>query len=302
MSANDPQLSWTDEQWAGVRRAVLETARKARVASAFLPLAGPLPASTTTVPALRMDSAAIDAPLRGESAERLAVDESEVIALATIAAEVYVRSSEAADPDLAAATSMFCRAADVIARVEDALVFNGIPARGKPPSHDGRPVVLPPIYTVHGGTPNGGLLDAALQAVVAGKGDAGAAGDGIVRAVVDAIQQLEAQGHYGPFACVLGNALFLDANTPSRSLVLPSDRITPFLNGPLLRSSTVPAETGIVVALAGDPIDLVVATDMTVKFLQLSVEPRYVFRVYERIALRVKQPGAVCRLVRAGHA
>ena len=78
--------------------------------------------------------------------------------------------------------------------------------------------------------------------------------------------------------------------------MLPSDRITPFLNGPLLRSSTVPAAAGVVVALAGDPIDLVVATDITVKFLQLNLEPRYVFRVYERVALRVKQRRAVCRL------
>ncbi len=79
-------------------------------------------------------------------------------------------------------------------------------------------------------------------------------------------------------------------------MVLPSDRIVPFLTGPLLRSSTVPGPSGVVVGLGGNPVELVVATDITVKFLQLTLEPRYVFRVYERIALRVKQPGAVCRL------
>jgi uncharacterized linocin/CFP29 family protein len=77
----------------------------------------------------------------------------------------------------------------------------------------------------------------------------------------------------------------------------PSDRITPFLNGgPLLRSSVVDANQGVVVALAGDPVDLVVATDMSVNFLQISTEPRFVFRVHERIALRIKQQGAVCKL------
>lgn len=299
MSSNDPQLAWTEEQWNSVRRAVLDAARKARVASSFLPLVGPLPASTTTVPALRMSNADIHERQRGESAQRLSVGDSEVLSLSTISSDVYLKNSEAADPDLASALAMFCRAADVIARVEDALVFNGLPEAGGVPSHAGQPVVLPPIYTIHGGTPNGGLLAAGLEVDVTTEGERGNA---IVRGVVDAVQQLEAQGHYGPFACVLGNALFLDANTPSRSLVLPSDRITPFLNGPLLRSSTVPAAEGVVVALAGEPIDLVVATDMTVKYLQLSVEPRYIFRVYERIALRVKQPGAVCRLVSAKHA
>jgi uncharacterized linocin/CFP29 family protein len=295
MSSNDAQLNWTDDQWARINRAVAETARKARVASGFLPLVGPLPSSQVTVPAQAMSNARVPERLRGEADERLVVVEHDTLWLATLSAEVYLKNSEVADPELASATAMFCRAADVIARLEDAIVFNGQPDSGEAPQIDGRPAVVPPIYTVHGGTPGGGLLGTPLQATVPAGGEAG---DGIVRAVVDAIQQLEAQGHYGPFACVLGNKLFLDANTPSKgSMVLPSDRITPFLNGPLLRSSTVDAGTGVVVALAGDPVDLVVATDITVKYLQLTLEPRYVFRVYERMALRIKQPGAVCRLL-----
>ncbi|MBV6521674.1 MAG: hypothetical protein MNPFHGCM_01818 [Gemmatimonadaceae bacterium] len=305
MSGNDAQVPWTDDQWNTVNRAVQDTARKARVASSFLPLVGPLPSSVTTVPAQRMSNADLGDAQRGEARARLVIEEADVLGLTTISSEVYLKNSEATDPDLSSAIAMLCRAADVIARVEDAVVFNGLPSAdsdsypgaGRVPAHNGTPIVTPMIYRVKGGTPNGGLLDAELKATVPKEGEPG---DGIVRAVVDAIQQLEGQGHYGPFACVLGNALFLDANTPSRgSLVLPSDRITPFLNGPLLRSSTVPASAGVVVALAGDPIDLVVATDITAKFLQLSVEPRYVFRVYERIALRIKQPAAACRLTSA---
>ena len=158
MSSNDPQLAWTEDQWNTVHRAVQETARKARVASSFLPLVGPLPASTTTVPAMQMSNAEITERLRGEAQERLAVDESEVLRLTTISSEVYLKNSEATDPDLASAIAMFCRAADVIARVEDALVFNGFPEAGRVPTHAGKPVVLPSIYAVHGGTPNDGLL------------------------------------------------------------------------------------------------------------------------------------------------
>ena len=201
------------------------------------------------------------------------------------------------EPDLASAIAMFARAADVIARVEDAVVFNGFPkkdprkypAAGRAPMIKGKLVVQPLLYRVHGGDRSSGLLGLDKGPVDVGNIDKG----DIVKAVVKAVQRLERAGHYGPFACVLGQGLFLLASTPSKSLVLPSDRIAPFLNGPLLRSSTVPAGKGVVVALAGNPIDLVVATDISVKFLQLSVEPRYVFRVYERIALRVKQPGAV---------
>jgi len=295
MSSNDTQLAWTEDQWNTVRRAVLETARKARVASSFLPLVGPLPASTTTVPALEMAEDDIEGPARGEAPQRLAIDESKVLRLATIATDVYLKTSEAGDPELAAALAMFCRAADVVARAEDSLIFNGMTDAGELRGAEGGTGVRPPIYTLHGGTPSEGLSGAAGPS--AGVSAGGEPGERIVRAVVQAIQKLEDNGHYGPFACVLGNGFFLDANTPSHSLVLPSDRITPFLNGPLLRSSTLAPASGLVFALAGDPVDLVVATDITVKFLQLSVEPRYVFRVYERIAVRIKQPGAICRLM-----
>ncbi len=40
--ANDPQVPWTDEQWARVNQAVQEEAKRARVAATFLPLYGPL--------------------------------------------------------------------------------------------------------------------------------------------------------------------------------------------------------------------------------------------------------------------
>jgi uncharacterized linocin/CFP29 family protein len=52
----------------------------------------------------------------------------------------------------------------------------------------------------------------------------------------------------------------------------------------------------LVVALAGSPIDLVVACDVHLKYIQLSIEPRYVLRVSERFVLRMKQPRARCRL------
>jgi uncharacterized linocin/CFP29 family protein len=124
----------------------------------------------------------------------------------------------------------------------------------------------------------------------------------IVDAVIEAIQNLEGRGQFGPFNVVLGHRLFTDVTSPlEKSLVLPSDRITPFLNGGLLlRSSTLPADEGVVVAMAGAPVELVIGSDMDVRFLQVTLEPRYVLRVYERFALRVKQLDAICRLSETG--
>ena len=105
---------------------------------------------------------------------------------------------------------------------------------------------------------------------------------------------------FGPFAVVLGQQLFLVAQTPEPgSLVLPQDRIIPFLGGgPLLRSSTLDESrfTGVVVALGGAPLELVVASDMSVQFLQVSAEPAFLFRVSEKIALRIREPDAIVQL------
>ena len=121
----------------------------------------------------------------------------------------------------------------------------------------------------------------------------------IVDAVVTAIQRLERRGHFGPFAVVLGHSLFSEANTPSTSLVLPSDRLVEFLDGRrVTRSGTLPPNDGLVVALGGQVIELVLARDLDLKYLQTTLEPRYVLRLYEKFVLRIKELDAVCRITK----
>jgi hypothetical protein len=114
-------------------------------------------------------------------------------------------------------------------------------------------------------------------------------GEFLVRSVVDAISALEDDSHPGPFACVLGSALFDEAHRPvEQSMVLPADRILPILKGPLLRSGQMDPDTGIVVSQAANNVDIVVATPPRAQFLQVTERARYVFRVYEKFALRIK--------------
>src|SRR6185312_11788017 len=61
MSDDVTRLPWTDEQWATIQRTARDSARKARVASSFLPLVGPLPDGQASVPALAMSSSEIEA-------------------------------------------------------------------------------------------------------------------------------------------------------------------------------------------------------------------------------------------------
>lgn len=269
------------------------------MASSFLPLFGPLPAEQVTVSAQVMSTVDNVNGSVGEAPQRLHIDTGQVVALTTIAADVYLRSSDLADPEMSSALAMIGRAADLLGRVEDSIVFNG-----QKSDHELVEPVLPMVYTVSGGQASPGLLthDGVERVPV----DAASPADypsALVTATVRAIGELERSGFHGPFALALGNDLYLDANSPNQnSMVLASDRILPFLNGPLVRSGAIPAVEGVLVSLAAEPVDLVVATDLELKYIQTTLEPCVVLRLRERFALRIKQPEALRVLVRSGAA
>ena len=394
--SDDPSssLPWTSQQWADLRAAAQESARRSRVASTFLPLIGPLPKDQATVPSNWMS---VQQPngirLRGEAEERLEVRSGKTLHLVTVSCNVYLRGSEVADPELNAAKAMVRRAAEVLGRVEDAVVFHGMPRGDASHLTFGKNDVdvRPQIYTVTGGQDLTGLLqaadtdfddrsnlnddeaseelkdlrrklddladkkatlvkreaelkeeeeaaesgrvrlvayvraaqavEAAKRAVASAEAEASKAEKGtdimcvrvktrkrrraaprIVEPIVEAIEKLEARGQFGPFAVVLGHALFADATTPTGSLVLPSDRLVEFLDGRrVLRSGVLPPDEGVVVALGGEPIELVLARDVDIAFLQVTLEPRYVLRVFERFVLRIKELDAVCRVTRTAN-
>jgi len=283
MTQSNSQVPWTDEQWARVNQVIQEEANRARVAATFLPLYGPLPPDADFV---RREAIGYEAP---DKSARLTIDDTDIIKLPTLQVKVFLRGAQMADPNLTSALQIFRRAANLLARLEDALVFRGQTEPSKTP--EGAP--LPKICEVLGGDTSKGLIECAKEDPVA-KDDA----ESLVRAISKSIGDLEAKGHFGPFAVALGQDLFLTAQTPNdKSLVLPQDRIIPFLGGgALVRSSTLPVGQGVVVALGGAPVELVVATDVSLNFLQVTPDPSFVFRVYEKIALRIKEPDAIVRL------
>ncbi|HTX08815.1 MAG TPA: hypothetical protein VME22_09395 [Solirubrobacteraceae bacterium] len=58
----------------------------------------------------------------------------------------------------------------------------------------------------------------------------------------------------------------------------------------------LPSYFGSLVSLGGNAVDLVVAIEPTVAFMQIDTDGNYRFRVFERIALRIKQSLALIRL------
>jgi uncharacterized linocin/CFP29 family protein len=283
MADNNQQVPWTDEQWARVRKVIQEEAARARVAANFLPLVGPLPASTDYV---ANDTISYGS---GEGA-RLQIQDRTTIQLPTLQVRVFLRGAQMADPDMDSALQLFRRAANMLARLEDSVVFTGLA------KESARPWNAPPVAQVLGGEYTKGLVQA--------NGDRSrdveldpseSLGNRLVTAVSACIGDLEAAAHFGPFAVVFGHDFFTAVQSPDKSsLVLPQDRIIPFLGGgPLLRSSTLPKDAGVVVALGAAPVELVVATDVSLNFLQVTADPQFVFRVYEKLVLRIKEEAAI---------
>ena len=292
MAGND-QVPWSEEQWARVSQTVQKEAARARVAASFLPLVGPLPPDTDFVRGGELTYPANATP---PPPQNMHVNDRTVIQLASLQVRVQLRGAQVADPNLTSALEMFRRAANVLARLEDAIVFRGQlnTAQGPPP---GAIPQLPAIWKVTGGATSKGLYDWAVSNSMRKRGPLAPTGPQLVQDIARLIGVLEGRGHFGPFAVVLGEDLFAVAQDPTASMVLPSDRIVPFLGGgPLLRSSTLPPADGFVVALGAAPFELVIATDVSVNFLQITLDPEFVFRVHEKIALRAKEPSAIAWL------
>jgi len=288
------QDPWTEAQWTRVQETVRDEAKKARVAASFMPVEGPLPDDEQTAPLQRLRRVSRGAP----PGALLQIDDHVTRRLTTLAVNVGLRGAQVAEADLSTALVAFRRAANLIARAEDYVVFRG-QAGINPPT----PLGLQPC-DIRGGARFRGLLPTALRVAREPVGFPLAVG--LVGAVSRAVSHLERRGHPGPFAVVLGHRLFDAAHSPLGTLVLPSDRIRPMIDGPLLRSSWLnrfaggnQVPSGIVVSLADNLLDLIVASEISVRRLQVTVapSPRHVYRVSQRFTVRIKQRTALVALV-----
>jgi hypothetical protein len=129
--------------------------------------------------------------------------------------------------------------------------------------------------------------------------------------IIDAINSLENKGYVAPYVCVFGRKPFQEAFTPiNNSTVLPRDRIEPLIGRELLHASGIdipPYEPGryenlkaekwpnrgVLLSMADEPIDLALAAEATVEFRQVELSGKYVFSVFERFALRIKDSQAI---------
>lgn len=285
MDTGNSQLGWSEAQWSRVTQAVTEEFTKASVAGAVLPCYGPLAESAESV-----RQQALESQVKTTGSE-FRVDDDDVLKFWTLRVFVHLKHEQVRDDTLASALLAFRRAANLLARTEDHIVFNGYDNTEKARYARAGSSSADVDGVISGDISSKGLLERAVARV-----NRALTVSDIVKIVAEAVGELDVYGYPGPFACVLGNGAFVEAHSPTPSMVMPADRITPILKGSLLRCGQVPGGQGIVISMAGEPIDLVVATAPKVQFLQVNQEARYVFRVYERFILRVKDPRAIAAI------
>jgi hypothetical protein len=139
--------------------------------------------------------------------------------------------------------------------------------------------------------------------------------DGLMKAIVQAINSLEEQGYVAPYVCVFGRNPFEAAyKAIHNSTVLPRDRLEPLIGRELLHASGIDIlpykfglydaklgqgdwrSRGVLLSMADEPIDLALAAEATPEFRQVDLDGRYVFSVFERFALRIKDAKAIVPL------
>jgi len=120
------------------------------------------------------------------------------------------------------------------------------------------------------------------------------------------------RSHYGRDALALPTNAFADTWAPLKTtLIMPADRIKGLVGERFYSTSSLPNDfdggyipRGVLVALDGNTMDLVMTVPPTVEYLQKSAESTtgektggtHLLRVFERFALRLKDPNSVVSL------
>jgi hypothetical protein len=315
MADRNSALGWTAEQWDKVNGAIAESFGKASVASELFEgdCYGPLAPSEEYVREVTLKA---DVP-------KVTVQDDLTVKLFNLTVKVELSNEQVSELGLSNALVAFRRAANLLAQGEDYIVFNGFAQdehekthevatahAGKKPLDKKQRMALMIASSPKGNVPGLARLrdQSKLPKLVARyKSPAKAPtvkGAAVVEEIVKAVGALDTGFHTQPFACVLGMKLFEAVYSPSDSMVMPADRIKELLGpqsnrssarGWLLRSAQLEDYEGIVLSRADNEIDVVVATPPTAQLLNVTNEATYLFRVYEKFMLRIKDETAVQR-------
>ncbi|HHY92999.1 MAG TPA: bacteriocin family protein [Firmicutes bacterium] len=266
----------SEEQWAGLDKAVAEAAKSFLVGRRFLSLFGPLGPGLELVPLEEptgLTDAAVGTAVE-EAGAAVTAGQRRYLSLPLLAKDFRLDwrvLEQERRLELPFDTARAALAAQAVARAEDELIFQGRADLG-----------LTGIFTAPG------RLTAEL-------GDWSAAGAGYA-SVVAALEKFLAAGVYGPYALVASPRLYAELNRVEKDTnLLTLDLVQRLATAGVFTSPVLAPNQAALIAVGAENLDLVVGFDLAVAYLETRNLSHY-FRVLESVALRVKRPQAICTL------
>lgn len=334
--AGRESVPWPKEVWEAIDRHVHDEVMRTRVGAKFLPHRKVDPKTTSIpsdiisfpiLPGETTQTLVID--------QGATIRLNEIWTEFALTTQQVHETAEADDLADTAAVTLATRAANYLAQAQDLVIFQGVNAYGTPffnkfvhylpnqfPSDTGllsypisseSPAQSPSTSVpLTGPDPNQVLQiqPVSVTSPVMNEGPGVIYGTSTFAAVALGCSVLQQNGHYGRYALVLHTIPYADLYAPVIGLVITADRITPLVDAGLYGTGTLPANvpasvtqtrtgatyTGMLVALDGDSMDLVVGLQASATFMQQDSSGNWRFQILERFALRLKDSTAVIRL------
>jgi uncharacterized linocin/CFP29 family protein len=276
MALGREQLDWGDSVWKALDDAVHDEFHRTAVGLKFIPFPGQSD-NAMTVPADVIDPAT------------MTVNEADVTALVELGVDFgLTRQQTASELQNGTGVTLGTRAANLLAQAEDLVIFVGESAFKNP---------LFKRVRHRSGKGGRGLLGSAAEAVDVAALSLKRYGENSFKAVAEAYGRLQRQGHNGPYAVALHSDIYADTFAPIANMsAVPADQIRQLAPLGMFGTGALPANTGIVVSVGGNSMDLVVGMEPTTEVLQQDGQGLYQFRVFERFVLRIKDRTAVIGL------
>lgn len=273
-------LDWSTSTWNSVDQAVHDEVVRVEIARKFMPVYMTT-SDAKTVPADTVDT---------EDPRTLTVDEGAQITIFEISVGFALTQQQVStEGEISTATTLATRAANILGGAKDTLIFQG-----------GRALTTIDLFksgrvSHRNGSFGKGLLDLADETIEVQFTDPEqqSYGENTFAQVAKGYADLQAKGHYGPYAIVFHTIPFADAYKPLKNtLITPADAIKGLVTEWFDGSGTLDPFTGLLISLGGNTVDLAIGQDAITANMQVDTSGLSQFRVYTRFALRPKEPRA----------
>lgn len=289
---NSSEVNWNESVWKEINEAVVAEMGKVRTAQKVFP---------TTL----LDTNPTQIPNDVINFTDLSIKEGQTKQFVEIYHEFPLTTTQVTQEAVNKTCKTLARmAAKAIALAEDAILFQGqkaiLPANVKADSVDAAGDGLLGEATPEGANnddPNkvSEPIVVRLQTTSqTGETKPGVTyGENTFSAVAEGIARLTAKAQAPKFALFLPVKAYADTFVPpsNASLVTTAERIKPLVEGGFMETVTLPKDSGLLVALAGDPTSLYLGREITTEFVRKD-SSKYYFRVVERIQFVARDPRA----------